>query len=133
MINFSWWPSNAPFREKCLSVALWVLMLGPFVAFATFAGFYGLALLTPPKTAITVVDAKKYIPESEKTVFALTGNNMLVPMTNHYSAEYRLYFTVDGRKLKHKVDKQRFDNTNVGDSIEVNYRLGYSFISVRYH
>ncbi len=105
-------------------LSFWGKCLVAFLALIMFAVVGVLGLLafilvdsvgvTPTKTAVTVVEAKQ----------VAYGYFSIVPLPRYHPGSYHLVFEIDGEELDFTVDKEFFDDTNVGDEVEVDYGFG---------
>lgn len=108
------------FGDKCLTALIALLMLAA-VGLVLLLGFILVDSvgITPVKTATTVVEMKQIVPAYTMTI--LVGK-VIVPQFHPES--YRLHFKIDGEELSPTVEKEFFDEVNVGGKIEVDYGFG---------
>ena len=105
---------DSSFGEKCLVALMALLML----AIVGMLGLLAFILvdsvgITPSKTVITVVEAKQIVP-----AHIITGLAGQVPVLQYYPESYRLHFKIDEDEVSPTVEKNFFDDINVGDRIE---------------
>lgn len=110
--------------DKVLGILMGVIMMlvAGFLATAVFylADSVG---ISSTNTKVTVVSGKNIRPAHTTTTLVSTGKTV-IPIIQNNPESYELRFRIDDEEMTSRVEREFFDQVNIGDRIEVYYGFG---------